>query len=116
MPIVHLYANLRKIAGAKELSIMPPSGMLRPASQGSTLGEVLSELVRRNPALDGVILEGGEIRPHFIITINGQITTDLNASVGEQDMIAIFPPIAGGTSPLPPLLKGEGVSVLHKSA
>jgi molybdopterin converting factor small subunit len=99
MPTVNLYANLRKLAGTKELSIAPPSGMLRPASRGSTLGEVLSELVRRNPALDGVILASGEIRPHFVITINGQITTDLNASVTEQDVLAIFPPIAGGASP-----------------
>jgi molybdopterin converting factor small subunit len=46
--------------------------------------------------LDGVILENEQIRPHFVITINGLNATDLDASVTEQDMIAIFPPIAGG--------------------
>ena len=96
MPTVKLYANLRNIAGTKELYITPPSGMLRSASRGASLGEALSELVRQCPALEGVILENGHIRPHFVITINGLNATDLDASVSEEDMIAIFPPIAGG--------------------
>ncbi len=44
----------------------------------------------------GVILENGQIRPHFVITINGHNATELDALVTEQDLIAIFPPIAGG--------------------
>jgi molybdopterin converting factor small subunit len=98
MPTIQLFANLRKLAGTKELSIT-----------GATLAEVLSRLVAQHPALDGVILKDGQIRPHFVITISGQITTDLTASVTEQDVIAIFPPIAGGTSPLTPLLKERGI-------
>ncbi len=85
MPTVQLFANLRKLAGTKELPVT-----------GSTLGEVLSRLAAQHPALDGVILEGGQIRAHFVITINGQIATDLKASVMAQDVVAIFPPIAGG--------------------
>jgi MoaD family protein len=85
MPTIKLYANLRNIAGTKELSIT-----------GASLGQVLSELTKQCPELDGVILENGQIRPHFVITINGLNATDLDASVTEQDMIAIFPPIAGG--------------------
>jgi len=85
MPLVKLYANLRNIAGTKELSIT-----------GASLGQVLSELVRQSPTLDGLILENGQIRPHFVITINGLNATDLDASVTQEDMIAIFPPIAGG--------------------
>lgn len=53
-------------------------------------------LVKEVPALDGVILEGGQIRPHFIITINGQNTAELDVLVTEHDSIAIFSPIAGG--------------------
>ena len=85
MPMVKFFANLRKLAGTKELSV-----------DGSTLGAVLNELFEQKPALDGVILEGGQIRPHVVITINGHNAIDLNGSVTEQDVIAIFPPIAGG--------------------
>ena len=85
MPTVKLFANLRKLAGTKELSIA-----------GSTLGAVLNELVEQHPALDGVVLENGQIRPHVVITINGHNAVDLDASVTEQDVVAIFPPIAGG--------------------
>jgi MoaD family protein len=97
MPVVKLYANLRKLAGTKELSI----------TEG-TVGAVVNELVRQHPSVGDVILENGELRQYIIITVNGQNTIDLETSVTEQDVIAIFPPIAGGTSPLTPLLKGEG--------
>lgn len=85
MPIVKLYANLRKIAGTKELSV-----------SGANLSAVLNELVGRCPTLDGVILGDGQIRPYFIITVNGLNVTDLEITVTADDLIAIFPPIAGG--------------------
>jgi len=85
MPVVKLYANLRKLAGTKELPITK-----------TTLGAVLNELVEQHPALDGVLLENGQVRPHVVITINGHNAAGLDVSVAEQDLIAIFPPIAGG--------------------
>lgn len=85
MPTVKLYANLRNIAGTKELSIA-----------GASLGQALNEMVQRYPTLDGVILENGQIRPHFVITINGINAANLGVAVAEEDTIAIFPPIAGG--------------------
>ena len=97
MPLVKLYANLRKLAGTKELPISEP-----------TVGAVLDELVKRNPPLGEIILEAGGLRPHIVITLNGHNVADLNISVNEQDIIAIFPPIAGGTLPLSPLLQGKG--------
>lgn len=85
MPIVKLFANLRKLAGTKELSITE-----------ATVGAVLNELVKRNPLLGEVILENGILRPHIVVTLNGHNVIDLNMQVTEQDVIAIFPPIAGG--------------------
>lgn len=85
MPTIKLFANLRKIAGIKELSVA-----------GTSLRGILNELVKEVPALDGVILEEGQIRPHIVITINGHNAAELDVTVTEQDIIAIFPPIAGG--------------------
>ena len=85
MPTIKLFANLRNIAEAKEISVT-----------GTSLKGVLNELVEEVPALDGVILEDGQIRPHFVITINGHNAAELDVTVTEQDLIAIFPPIAGG--------------------
>jgi MoaD family protein len=85
MPIVKLYANLRKLAGTKELSITGP-----------TIGVVLSELVKRHPPVGNVILENGKLRQHIIVTLNGHNIIDLETLVTEQDIVALFPPIAGG--------------------
>jgi len=85
MPTVKLYANLRKLAGTKELSITE-----------TTVRAVVSELVRQHPSIGDVILENDELRRHIILTLNGQNLTDLKTPVVEQDIIAIFPPIAGG--------------------
>ena len=85
MPVISLFANLRKLAGTKELS-----------ATGSTLRAVLDELVKRNPPLGEIILANGELRPHIIITVNGHNVSDLDTLLTEQDVVAIFPPIAGG--------------------
>jgi sulfur-carrier protein len=85
MAIVKLYANLRKLAGTKELSIT-----------GTTVGAVVNELVIQKPPIGSVVLEDGRLRQHIVVTLNGQNITDLETSVTEQDTIAIFPPIAGG--------------------
>ena len=85
MPLIKLFANLRKVAGLKEVSI-----------PGTSLGGVVFELVRQYPALSGHLLADEHIREYVIMTINGHPTLDLDAPVTEQDQIAIFPPIAGG--------------------
>jgi len=85
MPHVKLFANLRTLAGTKELSI-----------RGSTVGAVLNDLVKQNPALGEILLENGGLRPHIIITLNGNNMDDMDVEVNEQDIIAVFPPIAGG--------------------
>jgi sulfur-carrier protein len=85
MPLVKLFANLRKTAGTKEISV-----------PGASIGAVVSELVERYPGLAENLLENGQIRPHITITKNGHPTPAMDMPVAEEDEIAIFPPIAGG--------------------
>ena len=85
MAVVKLYANLRLAAGTKEINI--PAGNLKA---------LLSELVTRIPTLESHLLANGQLRPHVIITINGQNATDPDSPLGEDDLVAIFPPLAGG--------------------
>jgi len=63
---------------------------------GATLGEILNELVEQHPALAGAILENGGVRRHVVITLNGHNANDLSMQLTKEDVIAIFPPIAGG--------------------
>jgi sulfur-carrier protein len=85
MPTVKLYANLRNFAGTKEISI-----------PGPTVRAVLDELVQRYPQLGPVVLQEEGLRPHIIIMLNGHNVVDLSLAVAEHDVVAFFPPIAGG--------------------
>ena len=85
MPLVKLYASLRNLAGTKELPIA-----------GATIRIVLNELVKRSPDVGSVILENRNLRPHIVVTLNGHNVSDLDDTVTDQDVVAIFPPIAGG--------------------
>lgn len=90
MPTVKLYANLRTLAGTKELPI-----------PGITVEAVVSELARQCPPVGEVMLASGGLRRYVIVTLNGQNVTDLQTPVTEQDIIAVFPPIAGGKGGAP---------------
>jgi MoaD family protein len=85
MALVKLYANLRKLAETKELSVT-----------GGTVVAVVNELIRLKPPVGEVILEKGRLAPHVVITLNGHTITDFETPLVEQDIVAIFPPMAGG--------------------
>jgi MoaD family protein len=85
MALVKLYANLRLVAGTREIRLTADS-----------LDALLTELVSRIPALESHLLDNGQLRPHVIITINGQNALGPDAPLGEDDLVAIFPPLAGG--------------------
>ncbi len=87
MTTVRLYANLRKLADTRELPVC-----------GATLGEALNDLIRQRPALRNALFQGEELRPHVIVILNGQNLVSLDTAVTEQDVIAVFPPIGGGSS------------------
>lgn len=85
MPNIKLFANLRKLAGKKELQVT-----------GVNLHAAIDHMIDQFPALDGVIMENGQIREYFVIAINGNIVTDLDAALSIDDVVAVFPPLAGG--------------------
>ena len=95
MSVVKLFANLRKLAGTKELSIT-----------GATFAAVVGELARRNPPVGEIILQNGELAAYIVLTVNGHNIIELATPIRKQDIVAIFPPIA--VVDLTPLLEGEG--------
>ncbi len=85
VPVVKLYANLRTLAGTKELAV-----------KGDSVRAALTELVRQIPPLGTAILADGNLGAHVVLILNGRNVTDLDGRMVDDDVLAIFPPIAGG--------------------
>ncbi len=85
MASVKLYANLRDLAGASQLEV-----------SSSTVRGVLEELMKLAPSLRSAIEGHGELASQLVLALNGRTVTDLDAPVGPEDVLAVFPPIAGG--------------------
>ncbi|MQB00317.1 MAG: molybdopterin synthase sulfur carrier subunit [Actinobacteria bacterium] len=86
MAVVHLPSQLRQRAGTGAAVV----------SEGSTLGQVLSDLERRYPGLSGWILdETGSIRRHVNVFVNGE-RAPVEAAIAEADRIQVLPAISGG--------------------
>ncbi len=89
---VKTFATLREITG----------GLIHiiDVSEGSTLRDVLEELFRRYPNLRNEILdENGDLKTGYRLLVNGREALHiggLDIEVREGDIIALFPPIAGG--------------------
>ena len=63
---------------------------------GATVAELLGELERAQPALDGWILdERGAIRRHINVFVNGELGS-AETSVGDDDVVDVLPAISGG--------------------
>lgn len=93
MGTVRLYATLRQRAGGKrDIEV--------PWSPGDSVLEVIQELLRREPGLQGYILdENGEALPYVSIFLNGRDVRHLGGLktiVDGETEISIFPPVAGG--------------------
>lgn len=86
MCVVRLRGPLKQLAG----------GEANHPIDGATVVEVLQELERSQPALDGWILdERGRIRRHINIFVNGEQETE-EAAVSDADRIDVLPAISGG--------------------
>ena len=93
MGVVRLYATLRKSAdNQKSVEVS--------WSDGDPIINVVNDLIRLNPALDGQIIgEDGAILPYVGIFLDGKNVRHLEGlatTLNNDTEIAIFPPVAGG--------------------
>ena len=88
MAEVKLFANLRQFTDKTAVT-----------SPGTTVADVLHALFNQYPALAAAVLENNQPKPHVRIMVNGhaiELGDGLETAVTDTDIIAIFPPIAGG--------------------
>jgi molybdopterin synthase sulfur carrier subunit len=89
---VKIYATLRQIVGGPSVEVN--------AGNGSTMGQVLQELIALHPALRPKIWdEHGELLRQIHVFLNGRDVRYLNGletTIRESDTLAIFPPVGGG--------------------
>jgi molybdopterin synthase sulfur carrier subunit len=86
------FASLREIIDAGEKTLVLP--------QGETIKGLLENLCNTYPRLRAHLFDlPGQIKPYFIILKNGRNIVSLqqlDTVIDENDVIAIFPPVAGG--------------------
>jgi molybdopterin synthase sulfur carrier subunit len=87
-----IFATLRQLVGEKEMEV---------GLEGSdTVGTVVARLVADYPVLGEHILDDeGNFEAYINVFVNGRsmkFLEGLNTSLNEDDVLAIFPPVAGG--------------------
>jgi molybdopterin synthase sulfur carrier subunit len=86
MALVRLRGPLKRLAGDRA----------EHAIEGASVGELLAELERANPAAKGWILdERGVLRRHINVFVNGELGAQ-DTRVGADDQIDVLPAISGG--------------------
>jgi molybdopterin converting factor small subunit len=83
---VKLRAPLRDLAG----------GNREVAVEGASVGEILRELERRHPKIEGWVLdEHGRVRRHVNVFVNGERVRE-DAAVASDATVHVLPSISGG--------------------
>ncbi len=86
MASVRLRGQLKQLAG----------GVADHDHDGATVADVVRSLERAQPALAGWVLdEGGRIRPHINVFVNGERGRE-DTGVGAGDRLEVIPAISGG--------------------
>jgi molybdopterin converting factor small subunit len=84
--IVKLRAPLKDLAG----------GNREVAVEGASVGEILRELERRHPKIEGWVLdEHGRVRRHVNVFVNGERVRE-DAAVASDATMHVLPSISGG--------------------
>ena len=87
MPRVRLREPLKRLAGNRA----------EHALEGATVGELLLELERAQPALEGWILDERDVlRRHINVFVNGELGGQ-DTEVGANDRVDVLPAISGGS-------------------
>jgi molybdopterin synthase sulfur carrier subunit len=86
------FATFREIIGTMETAlILPPGG---------TVGGLLETLCKTHPGLRVHLFDvAGQIKPYILILKNGRSVASLqqlDTVIDDDDVIALFPPVAGG--------------------
>lgn len=90
---VKFYATLRQVVGGKQIAVELP--------EGSTLRQLIAELVKRYPGLEREMLDPqGNLNGHIHIYVNGRdsvfLENLLDTVLKPEDLLSIFPPVGGG--------------------
>ena len=88
---LRLFANFREAVGQKTIH--------REFPDDATVETVLRDLEGEFPGLAGAFIQDGEIRPQVNVLKNGREVTHIDGlatTVGDEDKLSIFPPVAGG--------------------
>ncbi len=90
MAAVRIPPTLRaEVGGARELE-----------AQGSTVAEVIDDLVERYPPLAAQLLQDGELAPFVNVYLGGEdvrTREGLETVVGDGDQLILLPAMAGGS-------------------
>jgi molybdopterin synthase sulfur carrier subunit len=89
MAAVRIPPTLRaEVGGARELE-----------AQGTTVAEVIDDLVERFPPLAAQLLQNGELAPFVNVYVGGEdvrMGEGLDTAVREGDQLILLPAMAGG--------------------
>jgi len=90
---VNFYATLRQIVGGKTVEV--------EIAEGSTLRQLLQDLVARFPKLRAELFDENEnLYGHVHVFVNGRdvlfLTDELDTQLKSEDVVSVFPPVGGG--------------------
>lgn len=85
-----LFADLAELAGPREVEV---------GAGHETVGEALEALFGEYPELRDRVMADGQVREDVNVLVNGEgvrAGEGLAAPVGDDDELALFPPVSGG--------------------
>ncbi|MCE5265200.1 MAG: MoaD/ThiS family protein [Deltaproteobacteria bacterium] len=86
------FADFRETIGSREVELSLP--------EGASVSRLLQSLCDSHPALKGKIFDGaGNLKPYILILRNGHNIASLeqlDTLLCDRDIVALFPPVAGG--------------------
>lgn len=88
MAKVQLFATYRDAAGIKEF-----------VTSARSAGELFGIIRTQYPSLYAEMFDKGELRPLVKVLVNGrhiQFLHGLDTPLGDEDIVSLFPPLAGG--------------------